>query len=243
MASLATDSGITRDPIYYEDDGNVILRADSTVFKLALPQSDGAVDGQTDEQPIVLAGDTAEQFRSLLWALYARPDEIVKYLADSDNNERWMRVLYVAKLAHKYDCIDLAQWALDTVANHCRRADSIGSPEAVVTLVQLYSLRDHRPSLDEWAEAFIRRTAAAGGVEYLTLLRAAAASSWDEIEYHAYNCLVCGGATAWTALNLTSAETTRLLRGYHNLNEALLAHQTAPSYGASAAPGAFNTEA
>jgi hypothetical protein len=38
-----------------------------------LPQGDigEAEEGMSDENPIVLQGDTAEEFRHFLWALYA----------------------------------------------------------------------------------------------------------------------------------------------------------------------------
>lgn len=39
---------------------------------LQVPQASGTIEGSDDEHPIVLAGDTAEQVSSLMWALYAR---------------------------------------------------------------------------------------------------------------------------------------------------------------------------
>jgi hypothetical protein len=37
----------------------------------SVPQGDFNVDGGSDEQPITLRGDTVEQFRSLIFILYA----------------------------------------------------------------------------------------------------------------------------------------------------------------------------
>lgn len=39
----------------------------------AIPQETEtqAVDGSSDHKPVVLAGDTVEEFQSLLWILYA----------------------------------------------------------------------------------------------------------------------------------------------------------------------------
>ncbi|KZV95700.1 hypothetical protein EXIGLDRAFT_465411 [Exidia glandulosa HHB12029] len=239
MASLTADSAVVRDPVYYEDDGNVILVAESTLFKvhksrlrkmsavfadlLALPQGDAAVDGQTDECPIVLAGDTSEQVRSLFWALYSRPDEVVAYLGDTDNNGRWLRLLHVVELAHKYDCMALAQWALNTVAAHCRTADSLGSTEAIIALINLHRHRDQLPGLIEWAEPFLHRTTAANNVSYFTLLRAAELSQWDDLARHAYYRFVCGGASSWTSFRLTASEKLRLLTGSYNVTEVLAA--------------------
>ena len=35
------------------------------------PDEDSEVEGVSDQQPITLFGDTVEQFRALLWILYA----------------------------------------------------------------------------------------------------------------------------------------------------------------------------
>lgn len=37
----------------------------------SLPQGGLVTEGQSDEKPIVLAGDTSDEFRHFLWALYA----------------------------------------------------------------------------------------------------------------------------------------------------------------------------
>jgi hypothetical protein len=37
----------------------------------SVPQGDSNVDGGSDQQPITLRGDTVEQFRSLIFILYA----------------------------------------------------------------------------------------------------------------------------------------------------------------------------
>lgn len=36
-----------------------------------LPQGDGEAEGRSDANPIILPGDTVEEFRHFLWALYA----------------------------------------------------------------------------------------------------------------------------------------------------------------------------
>ena len=36
-----------------------------------LPQGGLTTEGQSDEKPIILAGDTPDEFRHFLWALYA----------------------------------------------------------------------------------------------------------------------------------------------------------------------------
>lgn len=50
-----------------------ILSRDSSSFAtlFTLPQGDSPEEGTSDERPIVLQGDTPEEFRNFLWALYA----------------------------------------------------------------------------------------------------------------------------------------------------------------------------
>ena len=37
----------------------------------SLPQGDNEVEGRSDNNPIVLTGDSPDEFRHFLWALYA----------------------------------------------------------------------------------------------------------------------------------------------------------------------------
>ena len=50
-----------------------VLSKDSSSFKtmFSLPQGGLVTEGQSDEKPIILAGDTPDEFRHFLWALYA----------------------------------------------------------------------------------------------------------------------------------------------------------------------------
>lgn len=50
-----------------------MLGADSSSFStlFTLPQGEIAVEGTSDDNPIVLHGDTPEEFRHFLWSLYA----------------------------------------------------------------------------------------------------------------------------------------------------------------------------
>jgi hypothetical protein len=49
------------------------LSRDSSTFEgmFSVPQGDSNVDGGSDQQPITLRGDTVEQFRSLIFIVYA----------------------------------------------------------------------------------------------------------------------------------------------------------------------------
>lgn len=41
------------------------------MFELPVPTDGGEVEGMSDENPIVLTGDTVQEFKHFLWALYA----------------------------------------------------------------------------------------------------------------------------------------------------------------------------
>jgi hypothetical protein len=38
---------------------------------LSLPQGDKLAEGNSDDNPIMLSGDTVEEFRDFLWTLYS----------------------------------------------------------------------------------------------------------------------------------------------------------------------------
>ncbi|KDQ19404.1 hypothetical protein BOTBODRAFT_51819 [Botryobasidium botryosum FD-172 SS1] len=80
-------SGPTRHKRYYFDDGNVVIRAQDTLFKVHryhFAQSpvfsdllEGTVDqGRTDSDPIFLHDETAERFESMLAVLYMPVAEV-----------------------------------------------------------------------------------------------------------------------------------------------------------------------
>lgn len=49
------------------------LSKDSSSFSsmFSLPRGDKTVEGLSDDNPVILVGDTVSQFRNFLWALYA----------------------------------------------------------------------------------------------------------------------------------------------------------------------------
>ena len=49
------------------------LSKDSSSFSsmFSLPRGDKPAEGQSDDNPVILVGDTVSQFRNFLWALYA----------------------------------------------------------------------------------------------------------------------------------------------------------------------------
>ncbi|KZV85935.1 hypothetical protein EXIGLDRAFT_753045 [Exidia glandulosa HHB12029] len=223
-------AGLTRDDKFYRTDGNLVLRAENTLFRvhrsvltemssviadtLQLPQPEHSSDkeGESDARPVKLPGDTAQQFRSLMWALYSRPDEVKKYLETSDLESRCCRLLDLVAITHKYDCPDLMNWALDLASGCCKTIDK-PSTNLVTALIHMYRLG--LLGFVDWAEPAVRR----GSLADVSLIRLASASTWTSIESFAYYRIVCRGPSCWSALGVNSSENLRLLRGYVNLSE------------------------
>lgn len=79
------------------------------------------MEGTSDDNPIVLPGDTVAQFRNFLWALYALPPELmVVHTAQAD----LVRLMDIALVANKYSFKTLETWALDAIQEYVTRQPS-----------------------------------------------------------------------------------------------------------------------
>ncbi|KAF9525496.1 hypothetical protein CPB83DRAFT_772029 [Crepidotus variabilis] len=128
----APPGSITRDVNYYKDSrecGMCVFRVENTLFKVhkcyivrepcafedmfSFPYVGERVEGQCDEAAIPLS-DTAEQFRDLLWALYASPAQL---LALRNEPPAVQRLLNIALLANKYCIASYEAWSLDCLTH------------------------------------------------------------------------------------------------------------------------------
>ncbi|KAJ7629387.1 hypothetical protein DFH06DRAFT_1480382 [Mycena polygramma] len=125
---------VVRDSEYYKEGGDCRIRVEDTLFSIhrfllerdsptfqtmfQLPQGGEKAQGSTDEDPIVLAGDTAEQFRSLCWALYALPDETAK---ESETGKSMEKLLDVATISHKYQLAAFQAWSMASIRRQCEK--------------------------------------------------------------------------------------------------------------------------
>ncbi|KAF5315189.1 hypothetical protein D9619_006937 [Psilocybe cf. subviscida] len=123
---------LQRDSRYYSsesDSGCCVFRAENTLFRVhkcylmrepcafgdlfSLPSVPGGfVEGHTDDTPVSLS-DSAEEFRDLLWALYALPTQLIS-MDDSDTSSV-RRLFNIAKMANKYCMASYESWALDKI--------------------------------------------------------------------------------------------------------------------------------
>jgi len=128
----ATSPDNVRDPLYYYEHGDCVIRVGSTFFKVhtflltqdssafvemfSLPQAETTLrEGSSDSNPVVLVDDV-EEFRALCWVLYALPIETQSI---DIKREDIPKVLNVASIAHKYHFISLETWAVNAIAFHC----------------------------------------------------------------------------------------------------------------------------
>ncbi|KAG6844038.1 hypothetical protein H0H87_010362 [Tephrocybe sp. NHM501043] len=131
----ASDTVRKRDPEYYFEDGSCIFLVEDTLFNVhrtrlsndtttsfasmfSLPQGDLVVEGQSDDNPIILIGDTAAEFRSFLWSFYALPPEISKA------SENLLLMIDIARVSNKYGFKNLETWALNTIHEYVKRMPS-----------------------------------------------------------------------------------------------------------------------
>ncbi|KAI0081543.1 hypothetical protein K474DRAFT_1656325 [Panus rudis PR-1116 ss-1] len=129
---------VERDDTYYMEDGSCILQVEYTLFNVhksmlskdgslfssmfQLPQGGQVADGTSDQQPLVLPGDTVREFKNFLWALYALPNELMA--ATHGPTADISRLVDIARMAMKYNFKSVETWALDVINDHVNRKDS-----------------------------------------------------------------------------------------------------------------------
>jgi len=131
--SLKT-TNVRRDDTYYLEDGSCIILVEDTLFNVhrtmlsrdnssfstmfTLPQGDHQVEGRSDDNPIVLTGDTVSEFRHFLWALYALPHELaIIHSANADLSQ----LMDIARIANKYSFKSLETWVVDAIQEYVDR--------------------------------------------------------------------------------------------------------------------------
>ncbi|KAF8148984.1 hypothetical protein K438DRAFT_1779479 [Mycena galopus ATCC 62051] len=123
----------TRDADYYFDDGDLIILAENTLFRVhkfllsrdssmfkdmfIIPGGSSAAersDGSSDETPLSVS-DTVEAFRALLWVLYALPPDLQAYLANDKTAVDLNRIVSVAETTNKYHFASLEAWSMQVI--------------------------------------------------------------------------------------------------------------------------------
>ncbi|PCH40289.1 hypothetical protein WOLCODRAFT_136764 [Wolfiporia cocos MD-104 SS10] len=248
--------GPSRDPVYYISDGNTVLMVDNTLFKVhrsilmkdksafetmfqltaetESARSDCSMtvpEGESDDNPIRLQGDTAEEFRSLLWALYALPHELMLATTAEANSTQ---LVNLARMAHKYQFRSIETWVLGALHIFYSRAGAFDAVAPAPPMLPHSNASYEAPSLVQLTEL----AALCERPELLDLMiarwkkqigegkdLALAISIGERLNLRpilglAYHAMMLKGRAFWdTEPALTREHRVRLISGYYNLTK------------------------
>ncbi|KAF8491143.1 hypothetical protein F5888DRAFT_1737069 [Russula emetica] len=199
---------VVRDEDYYFSDGSCIIMVENTLFNVhrtilskdfssfssmfSLPQGDKPAEGQSDDNPVILTGDTVSQFRNFLWVLYALPHELLQVHSNLAN---LTRLIDIASISNKYSFKSLETWSLDVIVDTVTRRGSsspqfplaglchaptsptqtytlpaqLTNNEQIVALVRLAQMCQHERLLNTMVESLRRHMAASPQNAYMAM--------------------------------------------------------------------------
>ncbi|KAM6494474.1 hypothetical protein JOM56_010835 [Amanita muscaria] len=130
-----------RDPEYYKDEsqgGFCIFQVENKLFRvhrfflmrepsafedmLRFPSRRYNNNGSSDDNPVILS-DREEQFRDLLWALYARPSDLQR-LSDRREMPFLEKLLNIAEMSTKYCIVSFRTWSVQCIYALTKDANS-----------------------------------------------------------------------------------------------------------------------
>ncbi|KAK7460552.1 hypothetical protein VKT23_009272 [Stygiomarasmius scandens] len=232
---------LVRDSEYYISEGNTTIQIENTLFKVHryILSRDGSAfegmfslddhvplngnkEGDSDENPIILHGDTPDEFRSLCWSLYALPAEVFQMPSTQADV---IRLIRLARIAHKYTFRSTESWALH-VLTVCQTSDpsdsiSITSTPILTQLTEVAVLCNHE-ELHEAVEPIWADLLFSGQTDDIV----AAMTVADKLNLRpllglAYYLMMLKGKDEWnSAPKLTRDQKIRLLSGYYNISRA-----------------------
>ncbi|KAK7048637.1 BTB domain-containing protein [Favolaschia claudopus] len=241
-ASEVEEPSATRDPTYYIPDGNTVLLVENTLFKVhrsmlvkdksafdsmfsleaytedttsssSLIPSTANAEGESDENPIRLQGDKAEEFSALLWSLYSLPSEIASAMSAHAND---LQLINLARIAHKYQFRSTENWALNSLTAY--HSSTVGSPSVqnLVQITELSILCDCKALLNaavaKWKRLLGEGRAVAVAINVAERLNL---RSLLGISYYQ---MMLKGREAWDSdPQLNARQRIRLLSGHYNL--------------------------
>ncbi|KAH9936087.1 uncharacterized protein B0H18DRAFT_972097 [Fomitopsis serialis] len=249
--------GPSRDPTYYIGDGNTVLLVDNTLFKVhrsilmkdksafetmfqLSTEADSArsdcsttvTEGESDDNPIRLQGDTGDEFRALLWALYALPHELMS-ATSSDAN--CTMLVNLARVAHKYQFRSIETWVLSAVHNYYSRpgafdpvptttpptlppAAPANAPPSLEQLTELAALCERSDLLDLAIARWKKQIGE--GKDLALAIIIGERLSLRPIVGLAYHAMMLKGRAHWeTESTLSRDQRVRLLSGYYALTK------------------------
>ncbi|KAF9800643.1 hypothetical protein IEO21_10313 [Rhodonia placenta] len=249
--------GPSRDPSYYIADGNTVLLVDNTLFKVhrSILMKDksafetmfqltneadsassdsglGTPEGDGDHNPIRLQGDTAEDFRALLWALYALPHELMLATSPDANSTQ---LAGLARMSHKYQFRSIEMWVLTALHGYYSRpgafenipstvlpslshsSPAAHNPPSLVQITELAALCEHQDLLDLAVARWKRQIGL--GKDLALAIEIGERLSLRPILGLAYHAMMLKGKAHWEAESLSREQRVRLLNGYYALTK------------------------
>ncbi|KAF7298641.1 hypothetical protein MIND_00811200 [Mycena indigotica] len=238
---MAVMSPPVKDGQYYFEHGDCTFLVEQVLFKLprfALCQDANsmfadmfAVAKDDDDLAPIPLDDSAEDFRALCWAMFARPTEMYKMLAKPGDIDVQM-YLRVLDIAHKYQLLEYEAWAW-MMARHASdavpaRLKIAAEDELEHTLMLAVRCQDSAPELLELVESTWLARIIDGSLPHSRALTAGELYGrrkfQGEIYWNLRTRLTRGPQIAspklgFSAFNLTDTQLNRLLLGH-----ALLSH-------------------
>lgn len=189
-------------------------------------ESDGN-EGDSDENPIVLHGDTPDEFRALLWSLYALPAEVFQMPSSQSDVVRFIRL---ARVAHKYSFRTTENWALH-VLTVCQTNDMppVKSTPILTQLTEVAVLCNHE-ELHEVVEPMWADLLFTGQTDdIVSAMTVAEKLNLRPLLGLAYYLMMLKGREEWSASpKLSKDQRMRLFSGYYNISRACEALPTTP---------------
>ncbi|KAK1229922.1 hypothetical protein PQX77_007021 [Marasmius sp. AFHP31] len=238
----SSSSGLEHDEEYYIAEGNTIIRVEDTLFKVHryLLSRDGSAfegmfsldhirsgtvsEGDSDDNPIALHGDTPEEFRALLWSLYALPAEVFQMPSTQSDV---VRFIHLARIAHKYSFRTTENWALHVLTVCQTNSDIMPKANSTPILTQLteVAVLCNHEELHEAVEPMWADLLFTGQTEdIISAMTVADKLNLRPLLGLAYYLMMLKGREEWNNSNLKSALTReqkiRLLSGYYNISRA-----------------------
>lgn len=183
---------------------------------------DVPLDGQSEEQPIFLAGDLAEDMRALLWALYVAPHDLTAFLRKDDETTtaklKCDKLLRLCTPAHKYSFGALEAWALQLIQDFLDCGPHPFTCDVQFTTDLLRAAHLCGSAALEHSASVLYKALEAGHVDPVGIVLASDTFPIQKLAGLAYYRLMAQGMATWSQIPaFNDGHRTRLLAGHYNL--------------------------
>ena len=175
-------------------------------------------EGESDDNPIRLQGDSAEEFRALLWALYALPHELMVALTPHANP---LQLFHLSRITHKYQFRSIETWALNALtACYTRSLSSSFDSQnpSLAQITELAALCEQKELLDACITRWKRLLGE--GKDVSLAIDVSEKLGLRGLMGLAYHSMLLKGQEVWEQDDMLSREQRiRLLSGHYKLGK------------------------